>query len=532
MGRHRFYAITVLVFSLLLVAGLPAEEKKRVSAAASITLDELKDHLYFLASDELGGRLPGEEGYDTAVKYSATQFRAAGLKTLYKDKNGKDTFLQSFDLVRKKTSKESAIVVAKNGEETQFKIDEDFILFMPGDSLSNAAKPLELVFLGYGIEEPKHDFNDYEGLDIKGKIAVVMFGAPMKDGKPVLPKELHQKYAPQNGMRLKYESVREHGAAGYMIVPPAQMLAAWKMLVRQFGGRASISLADTKPKDTDDQSSMAILFANKGIVEALFEGTSYNPVTLEGTYDTFELEGVQAVLDFKADNTPFPTANVVAFVPGSDPELKDEYITLGAHLDHEGVRNNAVFNGADDNASGSVAILEAAEALAMTPPRRSVILVLYSAEEMGLLGSEYFVENCPMPLDKMVAHINLDMVGRDDDDIGEAVYAIGSDKISSEFKKLLIATNEATVNLELDFRLDENDPERWFFRSDQLHFHNKGIPVVFLTSGEHPDYHRPTDDAEKIDFEKLQKITRLCYELTMAVGNKDQRLKIDNPGTK
>ena len=530
--RSKFYALILSSVLIVLVgsAFISIDEKKKVaSAAATITVEELKDHMYFLASDELTGRRSGTDGYDIAAQYAATQFRAAGLKPLVKDAEGNDSFLQKFDLVSIKQGKGNTLAIRKDDVVVSFEHSDDYILFRPGKDFDREYEPLEVVFLGYGIEEPDYGFNDYEGIDVAGKIAVVMLGAPLKEGKAVLPQKLHARYVPQMGALLKYETARKHGAAGFIVVPYPQMFAGWKLLVKQLGNMSIITLPDSgkRGKDSAMNPEVPVLIANKTMIETLFSREAYNPATAEGEYGSFHLQGVDLSLKVNMERELLPTANVVAVVPGTDPVLKDEFITIGAHLDHDGIRDGKIYNGADDNASGSVAVLEAAEALAVSPARRSVVFILYAAEELGLLGSTYYVNNSPVPLENTILNINMDMVGRDDDQIPGGMYAIGSDKRSTELKDLLIRTNESTVNLNLDFRFDENDPERWFYRSDQLEFHNKGIPVVFFTSGDHPDYHKPTDDAEKINYEKIMSVSRLVYELAMTVGNRDERLRID-----
>jgi Zn-dependent M28 family amino/carboxypeptidase len=219
------------------------------------------------------------------------------------------------------------------------------------------------------------------------------------------------------------------------------------------------------------------------------------------------------------------TSNVVAYLEGSDPELKDEYVLFGAHHDHVGVRNGEVMNGADDNGSGTVAMLEIAQALIRERPRRSVILVWHTGEEKGLWGARWFVSHSPVPVEQISAELNMDMISRNDPD---HLYVIGSDRLSTELDVVLREVNDRTTRLNLDYLYnDPTHPEQFFFRSDQFPFIQYGIPAMWFFSGTHPDYHRPTDTIEKIDYAKMERVTRLVYLVGMAIGNRDGMLKLN-----
>lgn len=206
--------------------------------------------------------------------------------------------------------------------------------------------------------------------------------------------------------------------------------------------------------------------------------------------------------------------NVVALVPGSDPGYEKEFITAGAHLDHMGIRRDSIYNGADDNASGCAVILEVAEAVALSHPKRSVLFILYDNEERGMVGSGFFIKNAPVPLEQIKVNINLDMVGRPDGIMTE-LGILGSDEMDQGLKELIYATNSKTSML----ILDSIDSRNYFRRSDQYSFYKEGIPSVLLTTGEHDEYHTPRDDPEKIDYAFLEKVGLLTYEVIMAMAN-------------
>ena len=227
-------------------------------------------------------------------------------------------------------------------------------------------------------------------------------------------------------------------------------------------------------------------------------------------------------------------SNVVAYIKGS--EKPDEYIVLSAHYDHVGVKGQKVYNGADDDASGTSAVLEIAEAFNKAAqngqgPKRSVVFLNVSGEEIGLFGSKYYTEHPIFPIKNTVANLNIDMIGRVDEkhvNNPEFVYLIGSDKISNELHQLSEATNKKYVNLELDYTYnDENDPNRFYYRSDHYNFAKNGVPIIFYFNGVHKDYHKPTDTADKIRYDLLQKRTQLIFYTAWELANRENRLKID-----
>jgi Zn-dependent M28 family amino/carboxypeptidase len=209
-----------------------------------------------------------------------------------------------------------------------------------------------------------------------------------------------------------------------------------------------------------------------------------------------------------------PSDNVAAMVIGSDPLLRNEYITASAHLDHLGIRGDSIYNGADDNSSGCSLILEVAEAVALSRPKRSVLFILYTAEEFGLLGSEYFIKNSPVPVNDIKANLNFDMIGRPDG-IAKELGTIGAEEPDPRLQQLIFSVNDNSAMLELD----TTDYDNYFRRSDQYSFYAEGIPSVLFTTGEQPDYHTPDDDPEKINYEFLKEVSILAYEVIIELAN-------------
>ena len=230
------------------------------------------------------------------------------------------------------------------------------------------------------------------------------------------------------------------------------------------------------------------------------------------------------------------TENVVAIIEGST--MPEEYVVISSHLDHEGIKKGEIYNGADDDGSGSVALLEIAEAFqkaaeAGKGPQRSVIFLHVSGEEKGLLGSKYYTDNPLYPLANTIANFNIDMVGRTDpkrdSENRNYIYLIGSDRLSTELHEISEAANKATTNIELDYTFNaEDDPNRFYFRSDHYNFAKNNIPVIFYFNGTHADYHKPSDTVEKIQFDLLEERARLVFYTAWEVANRKDRIVVDN----
>ena len=241
----------------------------------------------------------------------------------------------------------------------------------------------------------------------------------------------------------------------------------------------------------------------------------------------------EMILNIRGKNVK--TENVVAIIPGS--ENPEEYIVISAHLDHIGQKNGQIYNGADDDGSGNVAMLEIAEAFQIAvkennKPKRSIIFLHVTGEEKGLLGSRYYTENPLYPLKETIANLNIDMIGRLDpkrvDKDPNYIYLIGSDKLSNELHEVSELVNRKYTNLILDYTFNaENDPNRFYYRSDHYNFAKNGIPVIFYFNGTHEDYHQPTDTADKINYDVLQKRAKLIFHTAWELANMPNRIKLN-----
>ena len=241
----------------------------------------------------------------------------------------------------------------------------------------------------------------------------------------------------------------------------------------------------------------------------------------------------KGVLEKILNNNYIKGENIIGFIEGSD--LKDQIVVITAHYDHLGTKDSLIYNGADDNGSGTVAIMEIAEAFMLAKkegkgPRRSILIMPVSAEEKGLLGSKYYAENPIYPLENTIANLNVDMIGRIDDyhDNPNYVYLIGSDRLSTELHDISESVNDKYINLELDYRYnDVEDPNRYYYRSDHYNFAKNNIPVIFYFNGVHDDYHKPSDTIEKIHFPKVEKISRYIFLTAWELANREERLKLN-----
>ena len=522
MIRTRLPEIALLA-SLIPVSTLTAQESP--DPLSTITEAELRDHIFYLASDSLEGRDSGSKGYMLAAQYSAIHMHQAGLVPMFTDSSGASTYYQQIQFGSSTINPESTMRVRAGGSEIIYHFGQEFTaqeIFASGGDLVIEGNP---VFLGFGIEEPDLGWNDYEGLDVAGKIAIMVSGAPTRDDEPVLPEEKHQIYSSlQRSANILLQPALNHKASTIIVIPDSGTASFWGMITSQMSTPSVRPISGGVPEGGSAPAlSMLVLLKPDSAVE-LFAGTGLNPVTATGTYTPGVLEDVHVSLSMEHSvDVSFSSPNVVGLLAGSDPELKDEYIVVTAHLDHLGVRNGEVFNGADDNASGCAAVLEAAEAAAMTPVKRSIIFVLLTSEEDGLQGSMYFADNPPVPIGSIVLNINLDMVGRNSPDFPEYLLALASENRRPQLVEFITEVNDSGVGARLDMRLNEGeDPHSHVQRSDQLAFMQKGIPAILLTRGfMGPDYHESSDDPETINYDKVLQAARLTFALAVEAANRE-----------
>ncbi len=478
------------------------KDSKASIYANTITRNELKDHLYIFASDKFQGRETGKEGQKMAEKYLISAFKKMNVKP---GNNGKYT--QEFELVE--TMAPNANISVNEGT---FYFGKDFYFFPAYAQFASFKTPVSNIYdITYGIKTEKRD--DYGALKIKDKILVMRTDVPegVNAGNWTWTKKL--------------ALAKSKGAKAVIFVDDNFNNSLEKM--SHYFESPTMKLKGEK--DGGRANYIPFFFVSNNVYTQLFMENSG-----EGKDEMKEENNF--VFDLKSLTQDLVSSNVLGFIEGSDPELKKEIIVLTAHYDHIGMKGQEVFNGADDDGSGTVALLELAQAFQKAKDaghgtKRSILVMPVSGEEKGLLGSKYYTKHPVYELEQTVCDLNIDMIGRLDKahaDNPNYIYLIGADKISKELHNISEACNKTYTNIELDYTFnDEKDPNRFYYRSDHYNFAKNGIPVIFYFNGVHEDYHKATDTFEKIDFEKMETITRLVFHTAWEVANRDKRLVID-----
>ncbi|HKA22845.1 MAG TPA: M28 family peptidase [Blastocatellia bacterium] len=546
----------------------------------AITQEDLKEWLTYLASDELEGRNTFTEGLGLAAGYIAERLRSWGVKP--GGPNG--SYLQRVAVLGVKSENNSTITVEANGQTRTFK-NKEGVNFPTNVGGKRVLTSDQIEFVGYGINAPLAKHNDYEGKNVKGKVVVFLGSTPPKGLEGTQYRRAlfgRSRYATDQGGAVASIGVGGNfGRGGAGQQGAGQQQGARGQGQGQtpgegaspgagaFGGGQTDGVDFTTVQRLDAMIPPAAT-AQDELFEFLFSGADVKYAELKEKASkgeplpAFTLKNVRVTFNIDAKYQVIRTQythNVVGIIEGTDPKLKETYVAFGAHYDHvgyaegepgqsanaprglrppgrvtAGAQNDRIWNGADDDGSGTVTILGIAKAFATgAKPKRSLVFVWHSGEERGLWGSRYFADYPTVPMDKMVAQINMDMVGRNRDDKTEeanTVYIVGSDRISTEFHNVTVDANAVLAKpLKLDYEMnDPTDLEQIYYRSDHYSYAAKGVPIVFLTTGLHPDYHTNTDSVEKINFEKMARIGQYAYEVGMRTANMDHPPARDNRG--
>ncbi|MFK8102217.1 MAG: M28 family peptidase [Saprospiraceae bacterium] len=518
----------ILPLLLLGCSGLKKGTSSKVidpaTLAKEITAADLKTHLTILASDEFEGRETGTEGNKKAANYIAGVFEKNGLPKIGAD----DSYFQPVQF--NWTNWEDIEIFVEN---KRFKHLWNFISFSERNVDMPELKASEITFLGYGIDDPK--YNDYQGVDVKGKVVLVYKGEPMNEAGKSYLSGTTEASAWSTDWTKKLMAAKKHGVKAILIVENEIQ----KMLAenRRFLIGPTLTMGDKKATDTYvNNCYISTDIAKEIIGDRLPEIIAAR----EQIKKTGKAKAITIQQDFtliqKKKERSLIGENVLGYIEGSDPVLKKEIVVVTAHYDHLGKRGDGIYNGADDNGSGTSTLLEVAQALAKAKsqgigPKRSVLVMLVTGEEKGLLGSQYYTEHPIFPLENTIVDINVDMVGRVDEkyqDNPNYIYVIGSDRLSTELHTINEAMNEKYTNLTLDYTYNaESDPNRYYYRSDHYNFAEKGIPAIFYFNGTHKDYHRTSDTVDKINFEKMEIIAKLVFHTTWELANRKKRIVVD-----
>jgi len=501
--RNFFYSLIGL---LLIITGSANAQKNPMTALESITAAELRDHISFLASDYLNGRVATAPEYEIAAQYVGAQFAAAGLLPAIINEDGNMSYFQGVPFAKTTYSEEIKWSLSINGTVTELVHKQDFkILF--GSELNH--DDLEMVWVGYGIEEPDHKWNDFKNLDVEGKIIICIGGAPVKKkGKPVLPQDINDKYVGPRGFQSKIGGLFSKGAAGIILIDiDGSTGMHFEEMPSEFTKEKYVYKGGDKNRGMF--SFPSIYIAKPEFLETIMIDSKNKPHQLENSFLNSAVEILSE--DLILSN------NVVGIVPGTDPEMSKEYIVIGAHLDHVKPVQGEVCNGADDNASGSSGVIEIAEAIAMNPFKRTVVFITYTAEEMGLIGSRFFLNSEVFPKEQIKFNINMDMIGRSDpkNEESRAHYVVTNKKYLNQLEAFINQINDGVTDFPLIFDNDQESPGG----SDHQSFIGEGIPAFFFFSGLHRDLHRPGDDPDKIDYAKAESISKLAFLITRKLAN-------------
>ncbi|MCJ7447873.1 MAG: M28 family peptidase [Bacteroidales bacterium] len=472
-----------------------------------VTVKELHDHIEYLSSDSLKGRLAGSSGDSLAAEYIKHELLSYGFIPLPGDG------LQRFSVTSR--------LVA--GKENIMTLDGANLIpekdFMPFAFSSNSGLESEVIFIGYGfmIDEDSLKWNDYQGIDIKGKWVMMLRADPETD-KPASP------FIPFSGDRDKAMLAKDMGSAGVLLVSGAAF-DPQDTFESLNSGDFSVDIPVLRIK-----REVADIILSKAKISVASLENKLNDTRKPSSFPTGTVVNARAEIKRELRNT----RNVVMALPGEDEILKDEYIIIGAHFDHLGMGGTgsssmagdtvAVHHGADDNASGVGMMLELAEKFALTKGshKRSIICIAFSGEELGLLGSKYFAENPGIDLTKVNAMINLDMVGRLPETNVLQISGVGT---AEGLKELVVSENDTNL-ISLVFS-DEG-----YGRSDHTSFYGKNIPVLFYFTGAHLDYHKPADTYDKINYDGMVTISSLIFNVTEKLASSPERLQFREAGPK
>ena len=575
------HAATVLALGALSIVSAYAAGGRN-----AISNHDLKEWLTYIASDELAGRAVYGQGIGLAASYIENHLRAWGVKPA----GDTGSYLQTVKVLGIRVTNHSTLTVEVGGQTRTF-THGDGITF-PREAGGKRRFSVDRVqFAGYGLDVPSAHHEDFRGLDVTGA-AVIWLGTREPKGVDPSYRRLlngRHRYAidqlkavasigPESGLRGRGgrggqpradaapppDSLNEpsRAAAGAVAPPPPGAGAG--------GGRGELPTPDFTTVQRLDTPRPPGVSAADAFFEFLFSRAPTRYAELKRMADaqeplpTFVLADAKLTFNIDADYEIVRTQltqNVVAIVEGSDAQLKNTYVAFGAHYDHvgyaegeivqgtngprrlgapgrvkEGAIDDRIWNGADDDGSGTVSLMAIAKAFAEGPrPKRSLLFVWHAGEERGLLGSRYYVDHPTVPLDRIVTELNVDMIGRNrEDKLAEAntVYPVGSDRISTELHRILEAANTAAPKpLMLDYEMnDPADLEQVYYRSDHYSYAAKGIPIIFFTTGLHSDYHANTDEVSKIEFDKMTRIAQLVYDTGARVANLDHPPARDNRG--
>lgn len=525
MNKKFLYTSLALALSF----GAMAQDQNAIKFSAPVNKDRAYQHLSILASDEYEGRETGTKGGWMAAEYIKKQFQSFGL--VGPVKGGKDPYLQAVGISAKKLSG----VSLKVGSQTKENFKDFYILAQSTPAAGFNIKASSIIFAGYGLN--KEDFNEYAGQNVAGKVVVIFATGDPTAKAPAQPAQGRRGQSSVGSQQAKIKYLQDNKAAGVLVIN--ERVESLSDAQRAYLAEGS---ADLKREDASNKNTLPVVTIGTTVANQILAGANTNleevkkkiaetlkpATTVINTPVAFTAKLVEE--DIKADN-------VLGFLEGSDPKLKNEVVVVTGHYDHIGLvtdpnATDKVNNGADDDGSGTTGVLMLAEAFAKAKkeghgPKRSILFMTVCGEEKGLWGSEWYSEHPVFALENTITNLNIDMIGRGDDNRpgdNNFVYIIGSNMLSDDLDKIGKKANTDYVNIVLDEKYNNRtDPNRFYYRSDHYNFAKHGIPVIFYFNGVHKDYHQPGDEVSKIDFPMLAKRAQLVYYTAWELANGENR---------
>jgi len=443
-------------------------------ASQEQTITDLKKYMYGIASDATEGRFTGSAGYRKAAAFVAAQLRAAGLHP----------FSQAVPFIRDNYTGSSITLSKDKRISTFLHSAADFVILRSGQP--QTGKLQAPVFLGHGAEDTAR--NDYAGFEVAGRWVVLL------------------NYPDSNG----YRALLRHRVAGVLVLPDSTISGDWETRVIRQYRFGYMHYADAGVEQ--EKPGMPIILVHPRLASRLFDGENYNPLSGTGGYPTFVLT-TKLAITLHEKRERINSCNVIALARGTDACLKNETIIAGAHLDHIGRLGRHIYNGANDDASGCVALLSAARAIAAKRCARPVLFVFYTAEELNLLGSRYFMEHPPIPVQHMLMNINLEQIGSKHRSF-QGIWGFGS----REFRDVFFKSGEVFAKKDLEYSPTDSVQDI-LSNTDSYSFMKKRVPSLLLGSGGFPEHHLTSDKIDLIDFGHLRKATLLLITLIHDLGN-------------
>jgi hypothetical protein len=543
MNQKNILILIVIVLMIMIPADLSSQ--KNSNGINQINSGDLEAYVSFLASPAMKGRSNGGPELEITVNYLASQTRLLGLKPA----NG-TSYLQPYTLMKKFIDLErSSITVLSNNNDSVL-IKEPMIQLFP-EGAADFEIEGEVIFAGYGIKADNYRYNDLENISPEGKILLFMTRSPLsEDGTEYLFKE--EIWSSFMNIQAKLSNLLFSRARAILIVSDPK--SGYLSVEQQYPGianelRSNKYLKGSKPLIVDMPAMPRIIFVHRSVADELLKGSGHSLDELQKNIDlnlkpqSFLIPEKRLKIKEVSKTGEEILFNVAAWIEGSDPLLRKEIVIFSGHADHIGEEGNRINAGADDNASGCAAILEIAQAFQSLEkkPLRSLLFLWVTGEEIGLFGSQSYVENPLFPLENTVADINMDMIGRvkgiaDTTDETPMTGKSGVFVITgNQSRELVEIANVADKKspIDMDYSLSgRNSPLQLFSRSDHYNFVKKDIPVLFFTTGLHTDYHKPGDTIDKIDFGKMEQIAKMIYEIGFNISNRKTRIIVDNPYSK